>query len=360
MFQTEKLYWSNVFDISSQAFVGLAAATVEFDFISFYNIDNPTKKQRDSFLVILAWGSLLMMLKFFVYLGGYSEFAWLIVVLQQNVKEMIPFFAICLIVIVFFTGAFEMLTANAYMTDYDQVDCEFDDDTMCDHFEDDTIADFQALPYKSLLRVFTMGIVGESSQAGFDKTSNEASMILVYFILMVALQIVALNALIAILQDSYNRVTQVKKASLNVMLSKLMVEYMDCWEGTITRRNLKKGSNMVLKKRDKLPKWLQWWLRFTNGSLLELELRGLWTHKLKVSDEHVEAKNMMDEILENQKVTNKKISHIMNRDFVVAKRDREKLDQQLNDLKKNVANLTARLEERDKVQRGSSHASIIA
>ena len=71
-------------------------------------------------------------------------------------------------------------------------------------------------------------------------------------------------------------------------------------------------------------------------------------------------KNMMDEILENQKVTNKKISHIMNRDFVVAKRDREKLDQQLNDLKKNVAFLTARLEERDKVQRGSSHASISA
>ena len=358
IFQIKKLYWSNVFDITSQVFVGLAAAAVQFDAIAFYNIDHPTRTQRNSFLVLLAWGSLLMMLKFFVYLGGYTEFAWLIVVLQKNVYEMIPFFAMCLFVIVFFTGAFEMLTASAYMTNHDQVDCEFDDDTMCDHFEDDTIADFQALPHKSLLRVFTMGIVGESSQAGFDETSNEASMILVYFFLMVTLQIVFLNALIAILQDSYSRVTQVKKASLNVMLSKLMVEYMDCWEGMVTRKALRKDSKkldgwMVLKKRDKLPKTLQWWLHYTNGTLLELELRGLWTHKLKVSDEHVEPTNMMNEILENQKATQKKISHIMNRDFVVAKRDREKLEQQLNDLKSKVQALT-----HGQVQRGSSHASI--
>ena len=74
IFQIKKLYWSNVFDITSQVFVGLAAAAVQFDAIAFYNIDNPTKTQRDSFLVVLAWGSLLMMLKFFVYLGGYTEF----------------------------------------------------------------------------------------------------------------------------------------------------------------------------------------------------------------------------------------------------------------------------------------------
>ena len=194
--------------------------------------------------------------------------------------------------------------------------------------------------------------------SSFENTSNETAMTLLYLLLIIVIQIFGLNALIAFFSESLDELNVTRTATFNILRAKLMVEYMDCWEGIVTRKALRKDSKkldgwMVLEKRDKLPKPLQWWLHYTNGTLLELELRGLWTHKLKVSDEHVEPTNMMNEILENQNATQKKINHIMNRDFVVAKRDREKLEQQLNDLKSRVQALT-----HGKVQRGSSHASI--
>ena len=180
-------------------------------------------------------------------------------------------------------------------------------------------------------------------------------MTLLYLLLIIVIQIFGLNALIAFFSESLDELNVTRTATFNILRAKLMVEYMDCWEGIVTRKALRKDSKkldgwMVLEKRDKLPKPLQWWLHYTNGTLLELELRGLWTHKLEVSDklpvEESYEKKALQDVIKDLEVTIK-------RDFVVAKRDREKLEQQLNDLKSRVQALT-----HGKVQRGSSHASI--
>ena len=339
----EKMYVSNVLDITSQIIVGYSAMALQFH---FYDVDNPGERERENFLIVLAVVSLLLMGKTFVYLSGYKEVGWLVMVLITTTYDMRAFLLVCGLIIYFFSGAFEMLTANVYILDDD---CEGDD---CG-IDDDTLMDFQGYPLLSYSRVFTMGMIGEFSYKGFAKTSNEAMMIIVYILLIFMLQIVALNALIALLGDSFNKVNQTKTAALNVMLAGLMVEYMDCWEGIITSTVVKRDVSLALKKREdytdlKNPIFgflMRCWLFFTNGTLLELEMKGLWTHKLKVSDEHIEPANIQNEILSNQREAKESLKNIKEREFVVAKRDRDKMENMVTKLISKVSTATQKIEQ---------------
>ena len=89
------------------------------------------------------------------------------------------------------------------------------------------------------------------------------------------LQIVALNALIAILSESFTEVNGQKKAKVNKELADLMVEYMDSWQGLVSRRSW-------FQKVEDGFKTSRFWP--FGGTLLELETDTLWTHILRVSD----------------------------------------------------------------------------
>ena len=117
---------------------------------------------------------------------------------------------------------------------------------------DDTIDAFQTTIRSSLYRTMVAGLGGDWSSAGFkykenvmrqrggadgeggveenwQQVTNIEVMQTFFLMLIIFVQIVALNGLIAILNESYQKVNNEKAARVNRELAKMMVEYMDTW-----------------------------------------------------------------------------------------------------------------------------------
>ena len=119
---------------------------------TWHDITIPGNAQRENYLLLLAVASLLLFIKLCVYLQGYEYLAVTIVIALRIVHKALPFVIVLFFCLVFFTGAFQMLVADSYMTNGSNCDM---DDSLCE--DDDTIRDFRAPPWNSFTQVFTMG-----------------------------------------------------------------------------------------------------------------------------------------------------------------------------------------------------------
>ena len=81
--------------------------------------------------------------------------------------------------------------------------------------------------YVPLLTVFNIGFFGDFEMGVFDTIADPWLGKVVWLIFMVAVNVVALNALIAILGDSAERVQESTEAIRNRQLANLIVEYLD-------------------------------------------------------------------------------------------------------------------------------------
>lgn len=103
-------------------------------------------------------------------------------------------------------------------------------------YEDNTIDSFSYSIRSSLYRTMLAGLGGGFSSAGFKyreegfrQATNVEVMQLFFLVLIFVVQIIALNGLIAILGESYQRVNNEKHSRVNRELARMMVEYMDTW-----------------------------------------------------------------------------------------------------------------------------------
>ena len=296
-------YW-NVFDNTSQVMV-LVSVGLSYVYTSehiYHSEDLPWYLNRNSFLVLLALTSIVLLGKTVSYLRGFQQTAWLVVVLSQNLWDMRYFLILMFFCLIFFTGCFVMLFASAYM-DKDEL---FDDEQMID----DTVEGLSGDTFWALMKVFEMGMLGGFSTTGFDNSADKELTSVVFIGFMLILQIVALNGLIALLGDSFARVLSTKDAKINLQLAKLMVEYMDCWEGPLfgwkelSRQRVKERENDeekprcdIMKGPSALYEWVKnWWVYANGGALEELESASLWTHRLKVSNSHEEKEAVLQQL----------------------------------------------------------------
>lgn len=142
---------------------------------------------------------------------GFEQLGWIVSVLIQNTKDMQAF----LIVV----AAFIYFNAISYMCLFANVDDDFDPD---DDFVGAT-ATFQ----KAMLQVFNMGILGDFAVGGYSESAAPWFTFVLYIMYMVAVGLVALNAVIALLGDSFEAVQDRIAAELNILRANLMVDYLD-------------------------------------------------------------------------------------------------------------------------------------
>lgn len=259
--------------------------------------------------VMMMFTCLTLMIKCISYCQGFENTAWLVVVLLNALYEMKYFLIVVFLVLAFFTASFFSLFAGMMPND--------------DLYDDDTAEPLKDRNFVQggFMMLFDMGLIGTYSRGGFDQTADDGTYAnLVFFCLMIFLQIVVLNALIAYLGESFNRVLATKEAKVTLSLANLMVEYMDCWKGPwsctkeVSREHALQGSKDKADGGDScccersnsekkvacmacLYRNLKFlWISANGGTLEDLQRRSMWTHRLKVSNTHEQQATTSDKI----------------------------------------------------------------
>ena len=171
--------------------------------------------------------SALLTIKFLAYLRGFEGTGWLITVLLQNVKDMRGFMVILIVILAGFTVIFRTL--------FDTVEghCE----AILSHTDDDgdvsgfaVSSDCSRGPFEKFalvaFGVFNMGIMGDFDTDNFDDSVSPWTSRVCFVLLVVVVTVIALNALIALLGDSYSQIQENMVANRNFERAKVIVEYM--------------------------------------------------------------------------------------------------------------------------------------
>jgi polyhydroxyalkanoate synthesis regulator phasin len=292
-------------------------------------------------------------------------------------QSTIPFFIIVIIFCFFFGIIFFVLTKQAEM--------EWDDD----RFEDDTIDSFKHNIRSSLYRTMLAGLGGDFSsagfkyqEAGFKQAANVEVMQTFFLILIFVVQIIALNGLIAILSNTFEKVNYEKTARVNKELAQMMVEYMDTWSffpeswsnrfepcskrvggvlskiwNCIFRCTAKDmGAKCQCCEKNKscccchsMGKWLYKAFKYMENhdhifdDLETMELKTCWVHKLELCSQKMSRKFTEDLKASSRRANNKrhdetqrKVSHIEDL-MKVMQLDIEKLTKNISTLRLDVA-----------------------
>jgi F0F1-type ATP synthase membrane subunit b/b' len=163
--------------------------------------------------------TLFLTVRFISLLRGFDRTGWLVAVLTQNFLDVRGFIVVIVSILFGFTIAFRLLFANVegecivVMDDANAMSNECDEDP------------FGSLA-TALLSTFELTILGsyESSMI-FD--SNDILLASIIFVIAVTVVlVVALNALIAVLGDSFSRVQENVTANRRRERAELIVEYL--------------------------------------------------------------------------------------------------------------------------------------
>ncbi|GMH91456.1 hypothetical protein TrVE_jg11539 [Triparma verrucosa] len=175
----------------------------------------------DTYIFVGVAGTILLMLKSLSFLRGFESTGWLITVLTQNVADVRPFLIVMLVIILGSSVAFNLLLSHA--TD-----------------EEDN------KPYEgawtSFFTVFLMSVLGDFDTQVFEQAGMHPSEFsklvcqLVFLFVVMFVTVVALNALIALLGDSYAKVSEFESANKKKERAELICEYMGVMRGKKRRK----------------------------------------------------------------------------------------------------------------------------
>lgn len=168
-------------------------------------------------------------LKFLGYLRGFSGTGSLITVLSQNMVDMLPFMLILLVILIGFTGMFRSLFSPV------EGDCELSfRDVIANANATGTQpalwAECNDAPYAEYalvaFSVFIMGLIGDIDPQHLENSVSPWTARACYVACVIVVMVVGLNALIALLGDSYSRIQENFIANKNMERAKLVVELM--------------------------------------------------------------------------------------------------------------------------------------
>jgi len=187
-------------------------------------------------------------LKVIKELRGFNGISWIVSVLQKNGVDMFYFAIVLGVWILSFAVSFHLSVSGLEVGD-----CGID--ILTEGAEGDP-AEYQctAPPYGTLRRsihsAFTMSILGDFDTTIFDDVEHSGISYFMFYLAMVLVQVVALNALIALLGDSYSDVESSKNANQRKQRASLIVEHlMLCSEAK--KNSIEKESRILGKFIDK-------------------------------------------------------------------------------------------------------------
>ena len=169
--------------------------------------------------------SAVLTIKFLGYLRGFENTGWLITVLLQNVRDMRGFMVILFVILAGFTVIFRTLfhtvkgNCDVILSNPGGVNPDFALTSECQRgpFEQFALVAFG---------VFNMGIMGDFDTDHFDDSVSPWTSRVCFILLVVVVTVIALNALIALLGDSYSQIQENMVANRNFERAKVIVEYL--------------------------------------------------------------------------------------------------------------------------------------
>lgn len=163
--------------------------------------------------------TLALTLNFVSLLRGFEKTNWLVAVLIQNFIDVGGFMIVILAILMGFTVAFRLLLAEV------PGECKVtleDENVLSNDCDGDPFGSLS----RSILSTFELTIMG-SYENGILYEAKEKVMVAIVFVTAVTVVlVVALNALIAVLGDSYARVQENLTANRRREQAELIVEYL--------------------------------------------------------------------------------------------------------------------------------------
>jgi len=176
--------------------------------------------------------TLLLTMKLLSYLRAFHETGWLVAVLNQNFRDVRGFLVVLLAIIIGFSTAFRLVFGE-YEPKCDlQIDKSSSTAAMASSGAqaDGLVTDCDANPFGSLRRsflsTFELTILGSYDPDLLNGGSNSFLAALIFVLAVTCVLVVALNALISVLADSYARVQEHATANRRKERAELIVEYM--------------------------------------------------------------------------------------------------------------------------------------
>ena len=203
--------------------LALTMTFVNVVLLLFLDSYNPNRSQLAACLITVTTG--LLTAKFLGYLRGFDSTGWLITVLMQNGVDMSPFLVVLVSILCGFTIMFNSLFRSV------EGDCELT--LEYDDYESGQQvlgAECIKTPYESIaivaFNVFNMAILGDFDANHFTGSLSPWTSRAFFVLMVLIVTVIALNALIALLGDSYSQVQDNKIGNKHMERAKLIVEYL--------------------------------------------------------------------------------------------------------------------------------------
>jgi WD40 repeat protein len=204
-------YWGSLWN---------AVDSVSIVFVYVYGISTITGGGVGTGNVPLAvFTTLLLTMKLLSYLRGFDSTGWLISVLVQNFTDVQGFMVVLLTILFGFTTSFRLLFGNVVGRCSVKLDDNDELDQTCEPDPFDSIG-------RSFLSTFALTIIGTFDEGVLNSSDYSFLSILTFVVAVLCVLVVALNALIAVLSDSYARVQENAVANRRKERAELVVEYL--------------------------------------------------------------------------------------------------------------------------------------
>lgn len=178
---------------------------------------------RNGYVPLAVVTTLTLTVKLLSYLRGFDSTGWLISVLTQNFYDIRGFVLILACIVTGFTISFRLLLRDV------EGPCQL---TISDSetYKSQVIEECMNAPYgsapRALLSTFQLAILGAYDQELFENSNFYHFASVVFVLAVTVCLVVCLNALVAILSDSYSRVQEHATANRRKEKAELIVEYL--------------------------------------------------------------------------------------------------------------------------------------
>ena len=163
--------------------------------------------------------TLLLAMKLLSYLRGFDSTGWLISVLLQNFRDVGGFIIVLLVMLFGFTTSFRLLFGNV------KGECAVQLGSNGELKQECSVNPYSSIG-QSFLSTFELTVLGSYSSGVLGSSQYTQLAVVTFIVAVVSVLVVALNALIAVLADSYAQVQEKAVANRRKERAELIVEYL--------------------------------------------------------------------------------------------------------------------------------------
>eukprot|EP00934_Nitzschia_sp_Nitz4_P009346 Nitzschia sp. Nitz4//scaffold208_size52459//21883//26692//NITZ4_006812-RA/size52459-snap-gene-0.6-mRNA-1//-1//CDS//3329541657//9336//frame0 len=162
--------------------------------------------------------TLLLTMKLISYLRAFNQTGWLVTVLSRNFWDVRGFLVVLLSILIGFSVSFRLIFANIEPS----CELEVEDSELVQVCGDNPYGSLR----RSILSTFELTVLGTYETSMLLESEHLVLSIFVFVLAVTCVLVVALNALISLLADSYARVQEDATANKRKEKAELIVEYL--------------------------------------------------------------------------------------------------------------------------------------